>query len=61
VAGAAGATTHVAADAATTAGCMAYLLTAGHAAGDALALAGVKLGLVMWPINLQPVVLWGMP
>jgi hypothetical protein len=54
VAGAAGATTHTAAAAA---GCVAHRLVAGHAAGDALTLAGVELGLVVRPINLPPVVL----
>jgi hypothetical protein len=41
-------------------GFAAHQLSAGHAAGDALALAGVKLGLVVRLINLPPVILRGM-
>jgi hypothetical protein len=55
-AGATGATTCTAA---VAAGCAAHRLADGHAAGDALALAGVKLGLVGRLINLQPAVLRG--
>jgi hypothetical protein len=36
---------------------VAHRLHTSHAAGDALALAGVELGLVVGPINLPPVVL----
>jgi hypothetical protein len=57
-AGATGATTCMAA---VGAGCVAHRLAAGHAAGDALALAGVKLSLVVRLAGLPPVVLRGKP
>jgi hypothetical protein len=47
--------------AAVAAGCVAHRLAVGHAAGDALAMAGVKLGLVVQLADLPPVVLRGMP
>jgi hypothetical protein len=54
------ATTCMAAAAAAV-GCVAHQLAAGCAAGGVFALEGVKLGLVVQPINLPPVVPWGMP
>jgi hypothetical protein len=47
--------------AAVAAGCAALQLAAGHAAGDALTLAGVEMGLVVRLIGLPPVVLRGIP
>jgi hypothetical protein len=58
---AAGATRATTCTAAVAAGCVAHRLAVGHAAGDALALAGVKLGLVVRLADLPPVVLRRMP
>jgi hypothetical protein len=55
-AGATGATTCTAA---VGVGCVAHWLAVGHAAGDALALAGVKWDLVVRLAGLPPVVLRG--